>query len=185
MRALLLTLSFLLLSLPAAAQSFQATDRGFVWRQGEQYVRFDRGKWSAGIEGRAEFSWHLFLWHDNWVYETLPGGNVETPPVLEDDGLVTMRGTFSARENSPPVKYSYRITATAEGLRVRCELQKTAALKLTRGVWLHLFGSRDRFQGSERVWFAPSAHGTISATPSAPAQPSISLPNSQHSTCEL
>ena len=56
-----------------------------------------------------------------------------------------------------------------EGLRVRCELQKSAALKLTHGIWLHLSGSRDRFQGSERVWFAPSAYGTVSATPSAPA----------------
>lgn len=170
MRSVFLTLSFLVLAAPAAAQSFQVTERGFVWRQGEQYVRFDQGRWSAGLEGRAEYSWHLFLWHDNWIYETLPGGNVASPPGVASDGRLTMRGTFSARDNSPPVEYCYRIQATAEELRVRCELQKTAALKLTRGVWLHLFGSRDRFQGTERAWLAPSAHGSISATPAAPAQ---------------
>lgn len=170
MRSLFLTVSLLLLPLSAAGQSFQSTDQGFVWRQGEYYVRFDQGKWSAGIPGRAEFSWQLFLWHDNWVYETLPAGKVDAPPVTEDGRLITMRGTFSARDNSPPIRYCYQITATAEGLRVRCELEKTAALKLTRGVWLRLFGSRDRFQGSERVWFDPSAHGTLAATPSAAAR---------------
>ena len=110
-----------------------------------------------------------FFWHDDWIYETLPGGNIETSPALTDDGSLTMRGTFSAREDSPPIKYALRITPADEELRVRCEVQKSAALKLTRGIWLHLSGSRDSFQGSERVWFAPSAHGTVSATPSAPA----------------
>ncbi len=169
MRSLLLTLAIIALPLPVAAQSFEATDRGCVWRQAKEYVRFDLGKWSAGIEGQAEVGWHMFFWHDSWIYETLPGGNIEKPPTLEDDGSVTMRGTFSARDNSPPVKYVHRITRTDEGLHVRYELQKTAALKLTRGVWLQLSGSRDRFRGSERVWFAPSAHGTVSGTPSATA----------------
>jgi hypothetical protein len=167
----LLFLLLLITCLPftAAAQSLERSDRGYVWRHGKEYVRFDRGRWSAGIEGQAEFSWHMFLWHDNWIYETLPGGDIEEAPELTDQGILTMRGTFSARDGSPPVRYAYRITATDEGLRVRCELQKSAALKLTRGVWLHLSGSRDRFEGSERVWFAPSAHGTVSATPSSAA----------------
>ena len=169
MRSLLLLLLTVCLPFPAAAQSLERTDRGYVWRNGNEYVRFDRGKWSAGIEGKAEFSWHMFFWHDDWIYETLPGGNIETSPALTDDGSLTMRGTFSAREDSPPIKYALRITPADEELRVRCEVQKSAALKLTRGIWLHLSGSRDSFQGSERVWFAPSAHGTVSATPSAPA----------------
>ena len=169
MRSLFLAILVICLPLPATAQSLERTDRGYVWRQGNEYVRFDQGKWVAGIEGKAEFSWHMFLWHNDWIYETLPGGNVETAPALTDDGSLTMRGTFSARDSSPPVKYVVRITPSSEGLRVRCELQKSAALKLTHGIWLHLSGSRDSFQGSERVWFAPSAYGTVSATPSAPA----------------
>ena len=169
MRSLFLILAGTLLPFPAAAQSIEPAEGGYVWRQGDSYVRFDRGKWSAGIDGKTEFGWHMFHWHDNWVYETVPGGTVQTQPVLEDDGSLTMRGAFSARDKSPPVNYVYRVAPADEGLRVRCELQKTAALKLTHGVWLHLFGSRDKFQGSERVWFAPSAHGTISSTPSASA----------------
>ena len=105
MRSLFLAILVICLPLPAAAQSLERTDRGYVWRQGNEYVRFDRGKWVAGIEGKAEFAWHMFLWHDDWIYETLPGGNVETAPALTDDGSLTMRGTFSARDNSPPVKY--------------------------------------------------------------------------------
>ncbi len=169
MRSQVLALAIIVLPLPAAAQSFEATDRGYVWRQGGEYIRFERGRWSAGVAGQAEYGWQMFLWHDSWIYETLPGGNVQADPALEADGSLTMQGTFSARDASPPVKYAYRITPGGDGLRVRCELQKTAALKLTRGIWLHLSGSRDTFQGSERTWFAPSAHGTLSATPAATA----------------
>ena len=165
----LLILALTLLPLPAAGQTLEATDGGFVWQQGDEHVRFDKGKWSAGIEGKGKFSWHVFLWHDAWIYETLPGGTIEKGPTLGDDGSLTMEGTFSARNDSPPVKYACRITPGEEGLRIRCEFEKTAALKLTRGVFLHVSGSRDALEGSQRVWFAPSAHGTLSAAPSAPA----------------
>jgi hypothetical protein len=106
------------LPFPAAAQSLARTDRGYVWRHGKEYVRFDRGKWSAGIEGKTEFSWHMFFWHDDWIYETLPGGSIETSPVLTDDGSLAMQGTFSAREDSPPIKYALRLTTADEGLRL-------------------------------------------------------------------
>jgi len=169
MRPLTLALAIAAVSFPAAGQSLEATDRGYVYRQGNEYIRFDRGKWSAGIEGAAEVAWNMFLWHDRWIYETLPGGKIETGPTLGADGSLTMQGAFSARDNSPPVKYAYRITPTSEGLRVRCELEKTAPLRLTNGVWLHLSGSRQKFKGSERVWLAPSAHGTISVPLAATA----------------
>ena len=170
MRSLVILISAIaFFPLAASAQSLEATDNGYVWRQGDEYVRFDRGRWHAGIKGKGELSWHMFLWHDRWVYESLPGGNVETVPTLQNDGSLVMQGTFSARDNSPPVKYAYRITPVDNGLRVHCELRKTAALKLSRGIWLHLSGSKAKFQGSERVWFAPSTHGTVSALPSATA----------------
>ncbi len=169
MRPLLLILALTLLPLPVAGQALKATDRGCVWQQGDEYVRFENGKWIAGIEGEGEFRWHMFLWHDDWIYETLSGGAIEKEPTLQEDGSLTMKGTFSAADDSPPVKYAYRITPSDEGLQVRCELQKTAALKLTHGVFLHVSGSRNALEGSQRVWFAPSAHGTLSAVPSAPA----------------
>ena len=169
MRSHMLFLALILFPFPLAAQEQEAMDRGYVWQQGDECVRFDRGKWSAGIEGKGSFSWHMFLWHDKWIYETLPGGEIEKQPVLQDDGSLTMEGTFSAREDSPPLKYAYRITPQKEGLRVRCELQKTAPLKLTRGVFLHVSGSREALEGSQRVWFAPSSHGTLATAPPAPA----------------
>ncbi len=169
LRSLLWFLPLALLPLTAVAQSLETTDHGYVWQKNGEYIRFDRGKWSAGITGKGELNWHMFLWHDQWIYETLPGGQVEKQPTLEADGSLIMAGTFSAREGSPPVKYVYRITPAENGLRVRCELQKTAPLELTRGVLLHVSGSRDAFQGSQRVWFAPSAHGTLSTAPSAAA----------------
>ena len=86
MRHLFLTLFIALLPLPARAQSLEATDRGYVYRRGNEYVRFDRGKWSAGIEGKAEVAWHMFLWHDRWIYETLSGGKIAAGPTLGDDG---------------------------------------------------------------------------------------------------
>ena len=106
MRSLYLLLLVVSLPLPAAAQSLERTDRGYLWRHGNEYVRFDRGRWSAGIEGKAEFGWHMFLWHDDWIYETLPGGNIETSPALTDDGSLTMRGRsrreIARRQSSMP-----------------------------------------------------------------------------------
>lgn len=85
----------------ATAQDFIAEDGAFVWKQGDEYVRFDRGRWSAGIEGGRSVSFHTFLWHDRWVYETLHGGTVEAGPTLQEDGSITMSGTFSARDWQP------------------------------------------------------------------------------------
>ena len=165
----MLFLALILFPFQLAAQTLESTDRGYIWRQGNEYVRFDRGKWSAGIDGEGSFSWHMFLWHDKWIYESVPGGKVEQQPVLQDDGSLTMEGAFSARDNSPPINYAYRITPFKDGLRVRCELRKTAPLKLTSGVFLHVSGSREELKGSQRVWFAPSSHGTLTTAPSAAA----------------
>lgn len=82
---LLLVLSVGGLLRVAASQPLESTDRGYVWRCGDEYVRFDRGRWTAGIEGEAEFAWDMVLWHDQWIYETLAGGEVEAPPALTDE----------------------------------------------------------------------------------------------------
>ena len=82
---LLLVLSVGGLLRVAASQPLESTDRGYVWRCGDEYVRFDRGRWTAGIEGEAEFAWDMVLWHDQWIYETLAGGEVDAPPALTDE----------------------------------------------------------------------------------------------------
>jgi hypothetical protein len=162
--AILLTL---ILSFPLTlrAQSFQAESGGYVLKQGDEYIRFDKkGHGSAGIEGAAGVQWHMFFWRDKWVYETMPGGTVQSGPTLQADGSLTLQGAFSARDNSAPIKYSCRMVPSAEGVRVRCELEKTGPLELTSGIWLHLFAARDRFPGSQRVWASPMWAGPIGSS---------------------
>ncbi len=167
--SLLCFLAPALLPLTAVAQSLETTDRGYVWQKNGEYIRFDRGRWSAGITGKGELNWHMFLWHDQWIYETLPGGKIEKGPSLEADGNLVMEGTFSAREGSSPVKYVCRVAPGGEGLHVRCELRKTGPLKLVGGIFLHVSASRDALPPSQRVWLAPSAQGTLSSVPDAAA----------------
>ena len=139
MRASFLFAVIAMLPATLAAQSFQADKQGFVFRQGKQIVRFDRGQWSAGIEGAGKVRWHEFLWHDKWIYETLPGGKIDAGPTLGDDGSIAMSGTFSAREDSRPVKYACRITPGPKGVRVHYTFEKTGPLELRRGICLHVF----------------------------------------------
>lgn len=145
------------------AGTFEPTDHGYRLAHDGQYVRFDRGKWTAGIEGGRELRWQMVLWHDDWVFETLPGGAIESGPTLDDNGSIRMTGTFSARQDSSPIKYTCRIAPTADGVSVRCELEKTAPLRLTRGIWLFVSTDRKQFDGTERVWLAPSWHGTVAS----------------------
>ena len=158
-----LALVLLFCPCPVFAATLEATDGGFVLKQGREHVRFDRGNWTAALEGGPTLRWHMFLWHDRWVYETLPRGTIASGPKPADDGSLVMSGTFSAREGSPPVRYAYRIAPADGGVRVRCELEKTAPLKLTNGVWLHLSADRKRLNGTERVWISPAWHGSVAS----------------------
>jgi len=150
----------------ALAAHFEATEHGYVLKEGDEYIRFDKGKWTAGIEGAGSVRWHMFLWHDDWVYETLPGGTIQAGPTLNDDGSITSGGTFSAGKESAAMQYACRITPRAEGLRVRCEMEKTGPFKLTNGLWLHVRLCRDhaRSAGPGQVWIAPSWHGRVGST---------------------
>lgn len=155
---------FAALCVPVSAQSFLADGDALLFQSGREYVRFEKGKWSAGIEGGPVVRWHMFLWHDQWVYETLPGGEVRSGPTLENDGAITMSGVFSARENSAPVKYAYRITPEEGRVCVRCELEKTGPLELRNGVWLHVGVAGDRLDRTNRVWIRPASYGTIASS---------------------
>ncbi|MGQ9729695.1 MAG: hypothetical protein ACUVX8_00345 [Candidatus Zipacnadales bacterium] len=160
--------AYLVVSGNGYAQTLQPEGSAFVWRKGPEFIRFENGRFTAGMEGAGAIVWHVALWHDDWVYESQPSGTIEVGPTLTDAGSLTLAGTFSAREGSPPVRYTQTITASPEGLHVHYELQKTAALRLPSGVILHLFPS-DGFSGAERVWARPSWHSTIGKGHSGPA----------------
>ena len=163
---------FVLLPCPAglASEVFQAGEQGFRITRGDQYIQFDKGNWTAGIEGAGRFRWHMFLWHDQWIYETLPRGTIESGPTLQGDGSLVMTGTFSTREAAPPVQYRYRITPTDNGVQVRCRLKKSGPLKLTSGIWLHVGADRRDLTGNERVWMCPSWHGTVGSSTNGTAE---------------
>jgi len=144
-----------------AGEQFESTRQGFSWKHGPEWIRFDRGRWSAGIDGGGVVHWHMFFWHDHYIYEKLPGGTVKSSPTLARDGSLVQQGTFSAREKSLPMQYAYRIRPTADGVRVACELQKTGPLALSNGIWLHIMGDRQTLRGSERIWLEPSAFGRL------------------------
>ena len=161
----LVIISVVACPLGALAQDLSADSKGFTFRQGDEFIRFDKGRWSAGIEGGQTLRWHMFLWHDEWVYETLPDGEIKQGPAVAADDAITMSGTFRARDGSAPVEYAYTIEPAEDGVSVRCELEKTGDLPLkSPGTWLHVSGSRSSFTGAERVWASPSWHSELGAT---------------------
>lgn len=171
MLARLLAAAVCLLPLAAFAQTLAPDNGAFVWRDGSEFIRFDKGRWTAGIDGARSLSWHVFLWHDDWKYETITGGTIEAGPELQPDGSVTMSGKFSAKEDSPPMLYSLAITPEEGGVRVHYEFRKSGPLKLSRpGVLLHLSGDRKAFSGEERVWADPSRNGAIASFPGGTAK---------------
>ena len=111
----------------------------------------------------------MVLWHDDWVYETQTGGQVDSGPTLTPEGALTIAGTFSTKEGVPAMGYALVATPSAEGVRVRCELRKAGELKLMRGVLLHISPS-DGFTGAEQVWGRPSWHAPIGKVASGPVE---------------
>ncbi|MEI6501102.1 MAG: DUF5060 domain-containing protein, partial [Armatimonadota bacterium] len=156
----LLALGFPLL---AWAQGFQEQDGAFVWRGNGHRISFDKGRFSAGLDGGKQVDFTTFLWHDAYVYETLQGGKSEQGATLNADGSVMMNGEFSAREGSAPMRYWLGLVPTAEGVKAHFEFEKSAALKLSNGIWLHLFAPGPAFTGTERVWIDPANHGKLSS----------------------
>lgn len=162
MKNLLLLLS-LAVSTVVLAQGFQEQDGAFVWQRDGHEIRFTKGQWSAGLQGGRQVTFSTFLWHDAWLYESLQAGKVEQGPSLNPDGSLTMSGVFSAKADSAPMKYWLTATPSAEGIKAHFEFEKSAQLKLTSGIWMHIMSSRKAFSGDERVWADPSGHGTLTA----------------------
>ena len=148
----------------ALAQEFVAEGDDFVLRWDEQYLKYTPpGTWVAGVEGGKQLKWSVILWHDKWVFETLAGGTAEEGPTLNEDGSLSIAGSFVKREGAPPVKFAMRLRPTEKGLSVECELEKTAELELRRGVFLSLWPRKEVFDGSERAYLRPASLGTVAS----------------------
>jgi len=148
-------------SSPAAAQQWQQQGKGFVLTHGPQQLVYTApGTLSVSTADKPGVSVAIFLWHDNWIYERLDGGRVATGPVLDDRGWLRQTGTWVTRERAAPMKYELALEPTTEGVTVHLETEKTAALKLTSGVWCTLIVDRQAFAG-EQVYARPTAHGPV------------------------
>jgi hypothetical protein len=162
MRSLAVVLTLLLAPAALAVEPIQSTSRGYLWKQGSQWIRFEKGRWSAGIDGHGSVSWQTFLWHDQFIYETASGGSVKFGPALARNGSLVVQGVFSARNNSAPMQYAFQVKPLADGIAVHCEFQKSGPLVLAGGgIWLHIIGDRQTLGGSEKVWLEPTISGTL------------------------
>jgi hypothetical protein len=162
MSILCLSLATLLTSgLPAAAQQWQQQGNSFVLSIGQEQITYTPpGTLSVGTAGKPAISVAIFLWHDAWVYERLDGGQVATGPARDERGWIRQTGTWVVREGAPPMKYELALEPTATGAIVHLGTEKTAALKLTSGLWCTISLDRLPFAGRQ-VYARPTAHGPV------------------------
>ena len=103
----------------------------------------------------------FFLWHDQWIYERLDRGTAEAGPEVAPDGSLRQAGLWGTTDGAPPVRYWLRLCPENGRVRVRLEVEKTAELKLTSGVWCTLGIDRKRVSPGMRLYARPQAHGLI------------------------
>ena len=103
----------------------------------------------------------FFLWHDQWIYERLDRGTARTGPEITLDGSLRQAGLWGTTDEAPPVRYSLELCPENGGLRVHLEVEKTAELKLTSGVWCTLSIDRKKLPPGVRLYARPQTHGLI------------------------
>lgn len=123
----------------ADSPSWIARDKGYaVELKGGTVVCNADGQLSLRPSGQPAMQAGFFLWHDSYVYETLAAGRVENAGI-QPDGALRLAGLWGARDGSAPVRYTMTLTPGRECVIARLELEKTAALKLTDGVWVTMW----------------------------------------------
>ena len=111
--------------------------------------------------GAGKVRWHEFLWHDKWVYETLPGGKIEAGPTLGEDGSITMSGTFSARElPADEIRLPHHARAGGRPRALHVGEDRAAGASPTASGCTSS-PTRRSCRGTNRVWMRPSWHGTL------------------------
>jgi len=148
-------------TVPAVADQWERQGSNFVLTVDQEQITYaPPGTISVGTNGEVGIRVAIFLWHDNWVYERLDGGQVSSGPELDERGWIRQAGTWVVREQASPMKYALAIEPTATGAVVHLETEKTAALNLTSGLWCALSLDRQAFSG-RRVYARPTAHGPV------------------------
>ena len=94
MKASALTLCVVVaFNVPALAGQWERQGRNFVLTLGQEQITYaPPGTISVGTKGKAGIRVAIFLWHDNWVYERLDGGQVSSGPELDERGWIRQAG---------------------------------------------------------------------------------------------
>ncbi|MCX7600065.1 MAG: DUF5060 domain-containing protein, partial [Armatimonadetes bacterium] len=147
----------------AWAQGWQAGDGAFLLPCGDgQIILRPPGVVEAGLQDGPRVSIAFFMWHDNWIYERLEAGQVQEGPVLDDRGWVRQEGVWGTRGDAPPLSYELAVEPAQDGAIVHLDVEKTAPLKLTAGIWCVVSYDREALAG-RRAYIRPTAHGLVGA----------------------
>lgn len=154
-------LAFCLLTTPSPAETWENRGKEFALRTGQEEILFRApGTLLVKQRGGPEIRASLTLWHDAWIHEGLQSGTLESGPELDSKGWLRLRGSWKMREGAPPLLYSLALEPTAGGAVIHLELEKTAPLKLTAGLWSSISFDRKAF-AEKRLYAKPVAHGKV------------------------
>ncbi|MDD4869290.1 MAG: DUF5060 domain-containing protein [Kiritimatiellae bacterium] len=141
---------------------WEKKDKVFVLHRGDNIIEFRApGTLRYGRQDGPSVTTAFFMWHDRWIYEQLNGGKVTTPAEIGKDGNLRQSGLWGTRDKSPPLSYVLVLEPAADGVIVRMEVEKTAELKLTAGLWCVQHFDRKTFNAGQRFYARPQAHGLL------------------------
>jgi len=144
----------------AAAPAWTSEGKSRVLTFGEGTFSCDaRGSLSLRANGQPPLAFAFFLWHDAWIYERLEAGQVESNDV-QADGSLRLRGLWGARDGAPPIRYSLTLTPRSAHVDARLDLEKTAALRLTDGIWAVAY-TPVATNDARRVYLFPTGDASV------------------------
>ncbi|MBT7301511.1 MAG: DUF5060 domain-containing protein [Victivallales bacterium] len=136
------------------------TPEGFLWQQGDELVLArPNGTLRIGLRDGPGADVAFFQWHDAWIYERLDAGKVEQALRLLPDGTLAMSGAWGTTKDAPPLRYAMTLTPGPDGVDLALTVRKTAALKLTSGIWCNI--GIDRSDDGRRIYARPVAGATL------------------------
>ena len=127
---------------------------------GEEILFPAPGTVEIGPTGGPYLSVAFFMWHDDWVYERLERGTVTEGPAVDARGRLVQTGTWGTTEGAPALRYTLVLEPQADVVLAHLEIEKTADLKITNGLWCNVSYDNVLTEGKE-VYLRPTTHGPL------------------------
>lgn len=144
-----------------AQPAWRATDAGFELALAQGMVTCDtRGRLTLRAGDQPALELGFFLWHGDYQYETLAGGQPDRAH-LQTDGALRLTGLWGARAGAAPVRYTLDLAPSSEGADVRLSVVKTGELRLTDGVWLSLATRIHGSNETRRIYLMPTSDAPL------------------------